>query len=309
MDFSYIPVIVTFNRREKLIMAIKSILKQTVQPQKIIIVDNHSTDGTESFVRKEYSKLIDEDIIEYHYLSENVGGSGGFSRGVKWASQYNAKYIAVSDDDAFYESDYFKEISEAAKLNPNVKAFQGVAYDSKQQKYFVQGRKIKNWNTLDSEEIPYKNKNVYADTVTFVGFVFAKDLVNEVGAPVDDFFIWNDDAEYSLRIGKLTKILQVNKAIVDHMGTQRSSEKLTPIWKTYYGFRNKLIIRKKYSKNYLVAMLISTFELIRHWIAILIKPQYQKQRFAYIQAFTIAYNDAINDHLGKNPKYLPGTKY
>lgn len=46
-EFSYAAVIVTYNRKYLLIKAIESPLAQIVIPQKIVIVDNHSTDGTE----------------------------------------------------------------------------------------------------------------------------------------------------------------------------------------------------------------------------------------------------------------------
>ena len=61
MSFSYIPVIVTFNRKDKLITAIQSVLDQTIQPQKIVIVDNHSDDGTQDLVKKNYQDEIEMD--------------------------------------------------------------------------------------------------------------------------------------------------------------------------------------------------------------------------------------------------------
>lgn len=309
MSFSYIPVIVTFNRKDKLITAIQSVLDQTIQPQKIVIVDNHSDDGTQDLVKKNYQDEIDNGLIDYHYLPENIGGSGGFSKGVKYANKYETDYIAVSDDDAFYRKDYFEKISDAAKENPSVKAFQGFSYNSEQKEYFVEGRKIINWNTLDSVAIPNEGKNVFADLSTFVGLTFSKGLINKVGYPVDNFFIWNDDAEYSLRLGKVTKILQVKDAVVDHSQVQRVSGNLVPLWKTYYGFRNKIVLRKLYAKNKLLARFYDFYFLIRQCIAATLKPNYKKLRFHYIKAFINAYVDAYKNRLGKNNNYMPGKEY
>ena len=302
MSFSYIPVIVTFNRKDKLITAIQSVLDQTIKPQKVLIVDNHSDDGTQDLVRKNYQDEIENGLIDYHYLPENIGGSGGFSKGVEYASEYETDYIAVSDDDAFYKKDYFEKISDAAKENPAVKAFQGVAYDSNSDKVSIQGKKIINWNSLDSENIKMQKKAIYADLATFVGFVFTREIVSKVGYPVNDFFIWNDDAEYSLRMRNITKILQVKNAIVDHAGTQRVGGALTPIWKTYYGFRNKIVLRKKYSKSKLAAQLINVFLLIRQVAAAMLKSSYKGKRRAYIKAFIDGFRDAQNGKMGKNKK-------
>lgn len=309
MSFRYIPVIVTFNRKDKLITAIKSVLEQTIQPQRIVIVDNHSNDGTQDMVKKNYQDAIDSGLIDYHYLSENIGGSGGFSKGVRFASECDTEYIAVSDDDAFYRKNYFEEISKAAIENPKIKAFQGVAYDSNTDKISIQGKKIVNWNSLDSESIRMQNGNVYADLATFVGFTFTKEVVNEIGFPVDNFFIWNDDAEYSLRMRNRTKILQVKDAVVDHAGTQRVHGTLTPIWKTYYGFRNKIVLRKQYSKSKLMAQLINVFLLMRQIMATIVKPSYKGKRYKYMKAFVDAFKDAQSGKMGKNKKYMPQQGY
>lgn len=309
MNFNYIPVIVTFNRCNKLIIAINSLLKQTIQPQKIIIVDNHSNDGTEKKVKEKYSNELCSGLIEYHYLQENIGGSGGFYKGVEYAVQNDTDYIAVSDDDAFYREDYFEKIKEATIKYPNVKAFQGISYNSNIKKYFIQGRKIINWNTLDSVTIENTGKNAYADIATFVGFTFAKSIVSTIGLPVDNFFIWNDDAEYSLRMRKLTKVLQVNDAVIDHAGTERQDGKLIPVWKTYYGFRNMIVLRKEYAQNEFIAKLVNIYRLIRQYLAILFKKSYKNKRLCYINAFKDAYKDAYHNKMGKNSKYLPGKKY
>ncbi|WP_282458689.1 glycosyltransferase [Ligilactobacillus aviarius] len=309
MSFSYIPVIVTFNRKDKLITAIQSVLDQTIQPQKIVIVDNHSDDGTQDLVKKNYQDEIDNGLIDYHYLPENIGGSGGFSKGVKYANKYETDYIAVSDDDAFYRKDYFEKISDAAKENSSVKAFQGVAYDSNIDKISIQGKKIINWNSLDSENIKMQKQDIYADLATFVGFVFTKKIVSKIGYPVDNFFIWNDDAEYSLRMRNITKILQVKNAIVDHAGTQRIGGTLTPIWKTYYGFRNKIVLRRKYSKSKLAAQSINVFLLVRQVAAAVLKSSYKGKRRAYIKAFIDGFRDAQIGKMGKNKKYMPQQGY
>lgn len=54
----YIPVVVTYNRKEKLKKSINSLLNQSIQPQKIILVDNHSTDGTNILVKEQFEKEI-----------------------------------------------------------------------------------------------------------------------------------------------------------------------------------------------------------------------------------------------------------
>ena len=69
-------VVVTYNRKDELIKNIKSILSQSYVVDKYYIIDNHSSDNTEQMLKDE--GILDDHIIQYVYLEENIGGSGGF---------------------------------------------------------------------------------------------------------------------------------------------------------------------------------------------------------------------------------------
>lgn len=155
------------------------------------------------------------------------------------------------------------------------------------------------WTTLSAIKIKNENKNVLADISTFVA-----NLIQKIGLPINNFFIWNDDVEYSLRMSKLTKILQVKDAVVEHCGTQRTSS-LVSLWKTYYSFRNRFVLRKKYSKNKPIAYLYITLLLFINSLAVLTKASYKSKRILYINGYFNAYFDALFNKLGKKPKYLP----
>ena len=59
---NYASVIVTFNRKKILPQAIDSVLNQTVSPGKVIVVDNASTDGTDTLMKDKYN---DNQKVEY----------------------------------------------------------------------------------------------------------------------------------------------------------------------------------------------------------------------------------------------------
>lgn len=58
MNFSYVAVIVTYNRKKKLIKAINSLLKQTLLPKKIVLIDNNSNDGTNELLKEVYPNQL-----------------------------------------------------------------------------------------------------------------------------------------------------------------------------------------------------------------------------------------------------------
>lgn len=65
-------VIVTYNRLEKLKIALASYEKQTIKPQYILVVNNHSTDDTKEYLETWQKNLspIDKKVI---HLEQNTG--------------------------------------------------------------------------------------------------------------------------------------------------------------------------------------------------------------------------------------------
>ena len=98
----YGSIVVTFNRKELLLEALESLLNQTVAPTRIILIDNHSTDGTKALLAEHH--LLDNPLIDYRYLEENIGGAGGFSLGMEIArAKSELDWISLSDDDAIFD--------------------------------------------------------------------------------------------------------------------------------------------------------------------------------------------------------------
>ena len=64
MKFSII--VRTYNRKKIILRSLKSLLRQTYQNYEILIIDDHSNDGTKSYV----NKIINDKRIKYFYLKK-----------------------------------------------------------------------------------------------------------------------------------------------------------------------------------------------------------------------------------------------
>lgn len=91
-------IIVTHNRKQLLAECVNKLLNQSHPPNQILIIDNASTDGTESYLKAQ--GFLDHSLITYHCLTENIGGAGGFAEGIKMAMQSGAEWMWLMDDDA-----------------------------------------------------------------------------------------------------------------------------------------------------------------------------------------------------------------
>lgn len=303
---NYVSVVVTFNRKKLLRLALESLLSQSLLPQKIIIIDNASTDGTSEVVSEYKSNLI-----QYVRLSENIGGSGGFYEGLKIAKTYSpdAQWVSLSDDDAIFEPNYFKLISDASNRQPEVKAFSGTVEFMDGSKQLDQRKVLTNWNNFDAMSVQdekYAN-NFYIDLFTFCGCVINLDLIERIGMPRRDFFIWWDDTEYSIRVRKYTKILNVSDAIlVHHTKKPQKDERYQKNWKEYYWFRNRTVTVRSLGKNKAVANLWAAYQVVGKVKQVALETKFKGQRWAAIKVTLDGVFDGFRCKMGANENHLPG---
>ncbi|ASX21136.1 glycosyltransferase [Lactiplantibacillus plantarum] len=302
----YASVIVTYNRKELLVSAVNALLKQTIAPKKIVIVDNHSTDGTEEVVRQ--AGLMNNDLIRYVRLPENVGGSGGFNIGVKIALEYDVDWISLSDDDAVFHTDYFNQIQVAIVKYPNIKAFSGTIKLPDGRIQVDQRNRITNWNHLKAKPVSRDeyDHDFNIDLFTFCGCVINASTIKKIGLPYHNYFIWYDDIEYSLRIRECTEIMNVSDSIlVHHTHWGGADSGYRPDWREYYGIRNRVVTVNKRGKNRLSVMIWLLLFLPIMMIRVFSKPFYIGYRWHAFYVNSIAYRDAIIGKMGKNLKFLP----
>ena len=195
-------VVVTFNRAVLLQETISSLLEQSCKIDKIILVNNCSTDNTEKLL--EDNGYLHHPIVDYVKLEENTGGAGGFYTGLKHLQDnYNYEYVWMMDDDAEPENKCLEVILKAMDKNNAdvgsciVKNLDGSIDTLHRGEIVNTGKTIEHLPHSLSEGVQE------VDFISFVGPLYKKDVIDKVGLPNKDFFIHNDDFDYSIRIKNL----------------------------------------------------------------------------------------------------------
>ncbi|GAB6093629.1 glycosyltransferase family 2 protein [Furfurilactobacillus curtus] len=302
----YVSVIVTYNRKPLLIEAIHSMLAQTTPAQKIVVVDNCSTDGTDQAMTSEFG---DNEKVDYLRLPENVGGSAGFYQGLARAKTYAADWICLADDDAIFAPDYFTKLSQAAKRYPNYRVLTGTVRLASGPIDHPHRERLMNTATLSVKPVAdaeYEH-NFECDIFSFCGVVLRRNLIDQIGMPEKDYFIRFDDFEYALRAQKLTKFYNVSDALITHKTTDEG-HKISP-WKEYYVTRNRVAMTKKHSTNMAIAHLYLVYVMIRKLTAMLVVPARRKVARYLTKAYINGYVDGYRNRLGRNEAFLPGKNY
>ncbi|HAX50632.1 glycosyltransferase family 2 protein [Muricomes intestini] len=196
-----ITVVVTYNRKELLTECLNSLLSQTFEVKKIIIIDNASTDGTYELLND--SGYLQNSKIDYNQMETNLGGAGGFYEGIKLADKEQADWIWIMDDDSIPDSDCLKELTGQAYKMPNTSFFASCVY----------GPEGEPMNVPEVDMRPHQNGYPYwyeklnegivkICTATFVSLLINNGAVKKCGLPCKKYFIWGDDSEYTKRLTK-----------------------------------------------------------------------------------------------------------
>ena len=80
-------VIVTFNRKELILKNLTRIFELKPSRFDVVVFDNGSTDQTKETVQNLFPKVI------YIESDTNIGGAGGFAKGMEYAFKENYEYI------------------------------------------------------------------------------------------------------------------------------------------------------------------------------------------------------------------------
>ena len=237
---TYAVVIVTYNRELLLRECIRHVKAQTVPAAKIIIVNNASTDGTSAYL-KELSE--NQDVCQIIECSENIGGAGGFARGLSQALLFDTDCILFIDDDAILSDDYMEKLLLARTQYPEYHAFAGsVIANGKIDTCHRRMLSGTGFFLKDCKESFYSKGFFTCDIVSFCGMVVDKETAEEIGPPHENYFIWHDDVEYSLRIRRYSRFLIVSNAVLNHKTRSGTTGKHPRRyeWRDYYAIRNRI---------------------------------------------------------------------
>lgn len=241
-------VVVTFNRLDKLKIALKSFEEQTYKPEYIVVVDNASTDETPEYLKK--WKKYQSDYKKYVITTEkNLGGSGGFYTGLEFAQTLSSDWIWVSDDDAFPESNALENAKRylEGRETSMISAICGEVINQGEIDITHRRNYTERGLTVVTTSIPieyYSKKEFEVSSFSYVGAIINKKKLKEVGLTRKEYFIWYDDTEHSLRLNKVGKIICVPSIKVHHDVGKESNHILS--WKDYYGIRNRADMYKRH---------------------------------------------------------------
>ena len=188
-------VVVTHNRLALLRQCIECLLQQT-HICDVLVVDNDSSDGTETWVRQHMPAFP---RVHYRNTVSNIGGAGGFHFGMRWAVEEGYSHIWLMDDDTLPNPSALQYLLEADQLVGGRYGFlsSAVFWKDGRECHMNRPKLCKAYYT-QLELLQYGM--IACEQATFVSCLFRAEVIQHAGLPIREFFIWGDDIEYTRRL-------------------------------------------------------------------------------------------------------------
>lgn len=294
-------VVVTYNRLTLLQRTINALRSQTRKLNGIIVVDNGATDGTHEWLDAQTGLTV--------IHQENVGGSGGFWRGIKEGCERGFDWLWCMDDDVYPEPGCLEHL-----LN-TVEPGDGILCPLRKQNGKIFLSEVRSFNftnpfrslyihSLTLQDIEGKAA-VSIEGIAFEGPLIRCEVVEKIGLPNKDLFLLYDDSDYSLRTvlaGYRVRLVTdaiLNKELFfanDDIVTARQKGK----WKLYYHIRNTVWFNRTYGRNCFVRILRPVAVLLQYELYVLKNlPFNKKYTIRDARDFLTAYRHGCNNTLGK----------
>ncbi|SFU27291.1 Glycosyltransferase, GT2 family [Pustulibacterium marinum] len=248
---------------------------------RIIIIENGV--GSESL--KKLNKLANISNINVHFLGNNKGSAYGFYEGIRLAISTDSDYLWLLDDDNLPEYDaldylkkYYKFICNKFKFRNRDLCLLSYRNDRELYKLSVQKgipdlmlgynnsflgfhlfkRKNSN-NVIGRKDIKFGKVLV----APYGGMFFHKELINKIGFPRKDFFLYADDHEFSYRINFGGSIFLILDSKIDDLEKSFHLRNMSTKFRTrfhktdsfdaiYYSVRNNVYFESKFVKSKLI---------------------------------------------------------
>jgi rhamnopyranosyl-N-acetylglucosaminyl-diphospho-decaprenol beta-1,3/1,4-galactofuranosyltransferase len=230
-------LVVTYERLDLLRACLTAVLSQTRKPDAVVVVDNASADETAAAVAREFPGV---DLL---VLRRNTGGAGGFATGMRRALEgHGADLLWVLDDDTVPRLDALEHLVDAWAAHPDqapgLVASRVVWTDGRDHPM----------NTPRTSPLARPSERAAARALqclpvrsaSFVSLLLDAAAVREVGLPVADYFLWNDDFEFTTRLLRDRPGLLCPASVVEHHTLRFGDSEADPGPRFYYEVRNKI---------------------------------------------------------------------
>jgi GT2 family glycosyltransferase len=218
-------VVVNWNGRHLLDACLTSVLEQHPAPDRVIVVDNGSSDGSLAYLRTRWPQVVALDA------GSNLGFSGGNNLAIRDALAAGADYVLLLNNDAQLLPGALGELLAALEeAGPEVwAATPKILYRANPDVIWSAGGRFDWWRGLsihrgwDEPDRGQYDRPELMDFATACCLLARARIFREVGLLDDGYFMYFEDSELSARAGRTGARVAYRPAAVVLHDVQASS--------------------------------------------------------------------------------------
>jgi GT2 family glycosyltransferase len=248
-------VVVTYNRADLLEGMLAGLAGLDRRADAVIVVDNASTDRTPEVLAA--CTLTGLQVIR---SEDNLGGAGGFHRGMREAYLQGYDRIWLMDDDVVPRPDCLSVL-----LAQDEPCLMVVREDTEGRLVEKAATRFDLTNPLAIRpktgmvETTYSSRaampeRVAVENVAFEGFMVRREVVTRIGLPDPSYFIFYDDVDFALRARRAGYTIWAVRDAVLVRQLDFSQQHDLSSWKGFYMYRNLFVVHFRYGENVLVRL-------------------------------------------------------
>lgn len=227
---------------------IESLAKSHYENQRIVVVDNGSSDGSAQRLRQQFPDVC---LLE---TGANLGFAGGMNKGIAFALDNGADFALLLNNDAVVDQDMLRQLVNAARIRPEYGILGPTVlfYNDRDRIWYTGGRRYWYWPAIVSLHPHVSEPGVIAvipvDVVSGCGMLISRSVIESVGLFDTMFFMYYEDSDFCLRARE--KGYRVGYVPLARMWHKVSSSTIDDIpTRIYMRTKSKAIFYKRYARG------------------------------------------------------------
>ena len=230
---------------------------------RILLVDNGSTDGSETVLRERFPD------IEFLQTGSNLGFAGGNNAGIRYALDHGASYVWLLNNDTTIEAGALSAMVRVAEGDMKV-AMVGskIVYHGNPDLLWYCGAALDPRNPHRPRHLGLNEKDLgQYDTPCETGYITGcsllacKEMMAEVGLLEEELFLYFEDVDWNARArASGWKLMYCPASLVYHKVSVSAGGDASPTL-LYYTSRNRLyFVKRNFPRSLTRALLYDIYE-------------------------------------------------
>ncbi len=202
---SVAAIVLAFSREEDLKNVISNLKNQTRKPDEIIVIFQGTSPSILEWLKQQTGITV--------HQQGNVGSAGGFTSGMRMSIAKGHQWSWLLDDDAVPELNALEEMAKCKHFDSSKTGFLGsVVVNPDRQVYMSPAADEANkWygSVLQDGCVP-------VIAATWIGCLVSSQSILDFGLPMEEFFMYEEDLEFTSRVARSRKCYCVIKSIIVH---------------------------------------------------------------------------------------------